>query len=145
MTEYATFLQHYWPDWLSLFSGFLLLALFTRPALPSTLWAWLLLSGLLSFCCTMGWLPVDVTAAGYVGNSWLTLLLPSLWICMTVGLAASGGIWPALAALLPAVLWRAGWSPAPGLFENYLDVPLVLFSLYRLTRRRPKQRFSRRR
>jgi hypothetical protein len=134
MIECASFLQHFWPDWLSMFSVFLLIAGLARPVLTPALSAWLLFSCLLSFSCVMQLPPIDLTATGYSGNTWRALLVPALWVCITVNLAAAGGLWPALAALLPAVLWRAGVSPAPGLFENYLDVPLMLVVLYRLIR-----------
>ena len=146
MMECASFLQRHWPDWLSMFSGFLLAAGLARPVLPRALSAWLLFSGLLSISCITGLLPVDLAATGYVGNTWQTLMVPAFWVCITVYLAAAGGFLPALAALLPAVLWRAGVSPAPGLFENYLDAPLMLVVLYRLIRpyHRDKALFIRR-
>lgn len=135
MNEFAILLRHYWPDWLSLYTGFLLIARLFRPVLTPSLSAWLLCGGLLSFACILGLLPFDPAASATLGCSLQTLVLPALWVCVTVGLAAAAGVWSAAAALLPAVLWRMGISPAPVLFDNYLDVPLLLAVVWHLVRR----------
>jgi len=140
MTELLSLLKIQWPDGLSMLSGLLLVASFARPKWPRLLLGWLLLSSLVLMACTLGLLPFDLPAYGYADAAWQTLIYPAFWVGITVSIAAAGNLWLGLLLLLPALFWRLGWSPAPELLENYLDLPLTLACIFLLIRpflRRP--------
>ena len=145
MTEFLSFLKLQWPDGLSMLSGLLLAASFVRPHWSRALWGWLLVSGLVVMGSTLGLAPVDLTASGYAGAGWQELIFPAVWVGITVSIAASTNLWLGLLVLLPALCWRLGWSPAPELLENYLDLPLTLVCLFLLVRPFLRWPFRRRR
>jgi hypothetical protein len=126
MTELLSFLKIQWPDGLSMLSGLFLAASFARPHWPRLLLGWLLVSGLVLMACTLGLVPLDLTAYGYAGAGVQTLIFPAIWVGITVSIAAARNLWLGLLLLLPAIFWRLGWSPAPEILENYLDLPLTL-------------------
>mgnify|MGYP001216199087 CR=1 FL=1 len=97
---------------------------------PASVWALLLILGIALLSDLFAASPWRLHQWGYAADpSRMGQIVSALVLSLLIFLIAIKRPWLSAICLLPALSWRFEFSPSPNLWENYVDLPLIIVAL----------------